>query len=198
MFATNSEHGRNYFANSSKQTTNLASINLTQLRSFPVPLPPLAEQARLIEEVESKLSLAQAAEQIVDANLTRVETLRQGMLEKAFEGKLVPQDPHNDEPASALLESIREERKRRKEEGKSAKVPRYRKPIMKSESKPTTFQEILKEVPSMTADELFKQAGFVHDQVEAFYEQLRLEISKGRIRIVRTNEVDVFLEMVSE
>ncbi len=44
----NSGIGRDYFANASKQTTNLASINMTQLRSFPLPIPPLDEQRRIL------------------------------------------------------------------------------------------------------------------------------------------------------
>ena len=89
MFATNSEHGRGYFAKSSKQTTNLASINLTQLRAFPVPIPPLNEQVRLIEQVESLISLVDAAEHSIGANLARADRLRQGVLGKAFRGELV-------------------------------------------------------------------------------------------------------------
>jgi type I restriction enzyme S subunit len=50
-------------------------------------------------------------ESVVDANLKRAERLRHAILKRAFEGKLVPQDP-NDEPASVLLERIRAERKR--------------------------------------------------------------------------------------
>ena len=44
----NSGIGREYFADASKQTTNLASINMTQLRSFPLPIPPLEEQQQVL------------------------------------------------------------------------------------------------------------------------------------------------------
>lgn len=44
----NSHIGRDYFAGASKQTTNLASINMTQLRSFPFPIPPLEEQENIL------------------------------------------------------------------------------------------------------------------------------------------------------
>jgi type I restriction enzyme S subunit len=92
-------------ANSSKKTTNLASINLTQLRAFPVPLPPRNEQVRLIAEVERRLSLVESLEAELSENMLRVERLRQSILKQAFSERLVPQDP-NDELASALLERI--------------------------------------------------------------------------------------------
>lgn len=47
----NSNVGRDYFAGASKQTTNLASINMTQLRSFSLPIPPLVEQKAILEKL---------------------------------------------------------------------------------------------------------------------------------------------------
>ena len=81
----------------------------SQLAQFTVPLPPLAEQRRIVAEVERRLSVVDELEATVDANLKRAERLRQAILKRAFEGKLVPQDP-DDEPASLLLERIRVER----------------------------------------------------------------------------------------
>lgn len=101
--------GQRFFFRSGKQTTNLASINLTLLSRFPVPLPPSIEQQRIVAEVERHMSVIQAAENVVEANVKRAERLRQAILQRAFQGKLVPQDP-SDEPASVLLDRIRAER----------------------------------------------------------------------------------------
>ena len=82
------------------------NLNLGLIKGLPIPLPPLAEQRRIVAEVERRLSVAQQAEATVEASLARAERLRQSILKQAFSGRLVPQDP-SDEPASALLERIR-------------------------------------------------------------------------------------------
>jgi type I restriction enzyme S subunit len=101
--------GRRWFEAAGKQTTNLASINMTALRTFPVPLPPAGLVVGLVAETERRLSLIDAAERIVAANLRRAAQLRKSLLFAAFSGQLVAQDPA-DEPASVLLEQNRAER----------------------------------------------------------------------------------------
>jgi type I restriction enzyme S subunit len=63
----NSSVARAYFADASKQTTNLASINKTQLRGCPVPLPPLPEQQRIVAKSDQLMALCDQLEQQIDA-----------------------------------------------------------------------------------------------------------------------------------
>ncbi len=84
-------------------------LSFDQLRMTAVYLPPLAEQERIVSEVEERLSVASAVERQVVADLARAGRLRQAILKRAFAGALVPQDP-TDEPASALLERLRASR----------------------------------------------------------------------------------------
>ena len=81
------------------------NISLAKLGQLSVPLPPRAEAARILEELDRLFSLAYSGSE-VSAQTTRAERLRQSILRRAFEGTLVPEDP-NDEPASVLLERIR-------------------------------------------------------------------------------------------
>ena len=85
------------------------NLNTTIVKQILVPLPPLAEQARIVTKLEELRAVIEKSEATVEANLKRAERMRQAILKRAFSGKLVPQDP-NDEPAGVLLERIRAER----------------------------------------------------------------------------------------
>jgi type I restriction enzyme S subunit len=59
-------------------------LSLEQVRALPVALPPIAEQTRIVDEVERRLSLVRGVEAEVDANLKRAQALRQSTLSKMF------------------------------------------------------------------------------------------------------------------
>lgn len=104
----------------------LTHFNTASVAGLPVAVPPIEEQKRIVAEVERRLSVLDENEQAVAASLRRAVRLRQSILKRAFEGKLVPQDPA-DEPASLLLERIRAERAAAGG-GKAARNGRGRKP----------------------------------------------------------------------
>lgn len=101
-----------------KATAGQFNLTLEICRDLPLPLPPFAEQERIVAEVERCLSIVEELEVVVDRNLKRADRLRQAILKRAFEGRLVAQDPA-DEPAELLLERIRAERTSAAMEGTS-------------------------------------------------------------------------------
>ena len=108
VYTINSPTGREQAKQAAVGTAH-PHINLGDIKRYCLPLPPRAEQTEIFEEVERRLSIVDEIEDQVEANLKRAARLRQGILKRAFEGRLVPQDP-TDEPAEKLLERIRQQR----------------------------------------------------------------------------------------
>jgi type I restriction enzyme S subunit len=100
--ADNVGWSRRHMVRRARTTAGQTGISGNDVREMPVPLPPLAEQARGVEDVAEKLSQIEAAETVIDHGLVRASRLRQSILKQAFEGKLVPQDPR-DEHAAVLF-----------------------------------------------------------------------------------------------
>ena len=106
---------RRYFDAKYVENRRLASggvqpnLSLGLVRTRKIPLPPLDEQRRIVQEVEERLSRIDAMRAAIERAQRRSAALRRAVLERAFRGELVPQDPA-DEPAEALLARIRAER----------------------------------------------------------------------------------------
>ena len=70
-----------------KTTAGIYKIAQPQVEGMVIPLPPLAEQTRIVAEVERRLSVVEELETVVTANLQRASRLRQAVLQRAFTGK---------------------------------------------------------------------------------------------------------------
>lgn len=92
--------------NCAKDGTTVESIDVQKLKKYLIPKATLIEQTKIIKEIESRLSVCDKIEETIENSLLQAEALRLSIIKKAFEGKLVPQNP-SDEHAEKLLERIR-------------------------------------------------------------------------------------------
>jgi type I restriction enzyme, S subunit len=104
----NSPYGRRWARSVSSQVGQ-ANINSTKLRQLTVPLPPEKVQEQIIAAVESWTRAVDALQGTIKTALDQAAMLRRGVLDRAQEGAVVPQQP-TDEPAKKLLERIRADR----------------------------------------------------------------------------------------
>ena len=114
------------YANDTENSKGVAypAINDQKLYKALVPLPPLAEQKRIVAKIEELMpyveQYAATSTKLNTLNASFPEMMKKSILQEAVQGKLVPQDP-NDEPASLLLKKIAEEKKKLIKEGKIKK-----------------------------------------------------------------------------
>ncbi len=117
-------------------TTTINQLTQRNFNRYLVPLPPLAEQQRIVAKIEELLpkveEYGKAQGALDKLNEELPERLKKSILQEAIEGSLVPQDP-NDEPASVLLDKIRKEKARLVKEGKLKKKDLEETPIEEDE-----------------------------------------------------------------
>jgi type I restriction enzyme S subunit len=118
------------------QGTAQPNLNTDIIKATLFPLPPLAEQKRIVAKIEELLPKVEEYGNAQDAldklNKELPERLKKSILQEAIEGRLVPQDP-NDEPASVLLAKIRKEKEQLVKEGKLKKKDLIETPITDDE-----------------------------------------------------------------
>jgi hypothetical protein len=172
----------------------LSMRNLTQanLKSIFVRLPDEDERNEIIRRAEALFTYADRLEARYQTARAQVDRLIPALLDKAFRGELVPQDP-NDEPASVLLEQIRSElatAKANKPERQRTTVtttPSLAQVIMltRKDIQPSHLSAILKTRGSLTAEDLWTASQL---EIDDFYEQLKEEEEQGLLRETRGEE----------
>lgn len=86
---------------------NQKALNKERVKSISIPLPPIQEQHLIIQEIESRLSVADKMEESITQSLQQAEALRQSILKKAFEGKLiVEKKPEITKPANVYIHQV--------------------------------------------------------------------------------------------
>lgn len=160
----NSVLGKKWIAEVMNQTAGQANVNGTKLGELVIPLPPFVEQVELVQKVTNEFESIDKQSEATALGLKQSEAQRKNILKSAFSGQLVPQDP-NDEPASVLLEKIKQEREA------LAKKPKTKHIKTKSAMKKITVEELTKWVSdyegnSFTFGELQKTFQGDYDQLK--------------------------------
>ena len=107
---------------STKGSAGQVNISLTQSQNMRIPLPPLAEQQRIVTEIERWFTLINLIEQGKADLQTAIKQAKSKILDLAIHGKLVPQDS-NDEPAPELLKRINPKAEITCDNGQYGKMP---------------------------------------------------------------------------
>jgi len=94
--------GRNFVEEVASSTSGLYTLSVNKVASLPILLPPFAEQQFIVEEVERRLSVNEEMTIQLEANLKRVDRLRQSILQRAFNGNLLAASSRFREPQVTL------------------------------------------------------------------------------------------------
>lgn len=166
------------------------NLNLLIVRSMCVPIPCIREQQEIHQLYKFQAEEIETQVKSIKFSLVASDAQRKNILKSAFSGQLVPQDP-NDEPASVLLEKIKQEREA------LAKMPKPRKPSKpkkKGELMNTLLEVLTAENDWIDAQDAFRKCGIADgastDRIEEIYTELRKLEKAGKIQIQRQGDFD--------
>nr|WP_251073259.1 restriction endonuclease subunit S [Vibrio cincinnatiensis] len=166
------------------------NLNLLIVRSMCVPIPCIREQQEIHQLYKFQAEEVETQVKSIKFSLVASDAQRKNILKSAFSGQLVPQDP-NDEPASVLLEKIKQEREALE------KLPKPRKPSKpkkKADLMNTLLEVLTAENDWIDAQDAFQKCGSVGgastDRIEEIYTELRRLEKAGKIQIQRQGDFD--------
>lgn len=162
------------------------NINIKILEALAVPLPPLDEQSEIVHEAERRLSSASRLGAALDQQLERALSARRSVLEEAFAGRLVPQDP-KDAPAVTLLERVHIARDSETDQSRAKRMPKS-KSSRQNVSRPRNLLTVLKDCDGpMSPEELFHASGHSQEFVDQFFAELR-ELTGSPNKVIESRD----------
>lgn len=176
--------------------TTLPILNKSKFEKLIFAICSLEEQNFIVDDIESKFLNAEKIEATIFQSLKISDTLNQSLLQQAFEGKLVPQDPH-DEPATVLLARIQREREEfltmEKGRKKTKKPLKTKSTNMNGDQK--TIIEILQASKEPVPAKTLWQSSEHKDYIDAFYDALKKHIEAGEIIELPRKGKESFLKL---
>ena len=170
------------------------TVALGSLRNFDIAYCHYDEQIIIVQEIESRLSIADKMEESISFSLIQAEALKQSILNKAFSGELVNKVTDG-ESGSQLIEKIKEIKvKLLKEEKDRLKLILNKNKKMPEKAK--TITEILTESSKPVASKILWQSSIYKNDIDSFYAQLKVLIVEGKIRETVRDGKETFIELI--
>ena len=139
-------------------TTTINQLTQNNFNNFLIPIPPFGEQQRIDDKLQVIIPIAnkygESQEKLDALNNSLPHSFRKSILQEAIQGRIVPQND-SDEPASVLLQHIKEEKLRLVKEGKLKKKDVVDSVIYKGDDN-KYYEQVGKEVVDITEDIPFK------------------------------------------
>jgi restriction endonuclease S subunit len=177
-------------------------LGASRFSRLPFPLPPIAEQERIVAEAEVRLVASHAQRKAIDASLARFPALRLEVLSAAVHGRLVTQDPR-DEPADRMLrrlgppiEAARPKLTTTEEDAAVTKLA-GRTARRKAQNIASLSEALADAQRPLSLPDLFAAAGYNRDSagdVERFYLALRAEVGKS-VQVAEPKNENATLEL---
>jgi type I restriction enzyme S subunit len=174
-YCLNSPAGRDYCWQVKSDGVSQSNINAKKLTAFPINLPPQNEQCEIVRRVETLFAFANRLEAFYTAGLEQVAQLTPSLLDKAFRGELVPQNP-SEEPAEKLLKRIKERKANEPQQKRVSRTNKIKKERHMETKTVATLNELVSVLDELggdaTADRLIIESG-LSDDIDRFFELLR-------------------------
>ncbi len=167
------------------------NLNVPILDAFPIPLPPLAEQERIVAEINRSMEIIESIESLVTSVLEDSSRLRVSLFHHAVSGNMVSQS-RQDGRASFLLKRIEASKKSQSEKRKKEVRKTMKKRTQISTEKRDLLEVLARHPAGLTPDQLLTESGYAQDEVPAFYQKLR-KIEKN-IQVTRPDRKVVVLK----
>lgn len=146
------------------------SLSMSTIRQSPIAITSFEEQNKIVEVIETKLTVLENIEKTINYNLEKVNVFRHSILKKAFLGKLISQNTQ-DETAIELLQKIKKEKSEYLKAQKALDKLKSKKK-RQMEKKKTILEILESSEKPVTSKELW-QLSVHHNDIETFYDELK-------------------------
>lgn len=176
-----------FFLNSPEAQLRIKQINtgatrealtLSQIKAFEIPVCDMREQNVITQTLESQFTLIDNLNDTINKSIEEVVSLRHSILKKAFDGKLVNQEP-TDEPVRKLLELIKKEKIEYLKDQKETLLQKPKR-ILQMDSNKTVWQILSSSKIAIRTDKLWSESKH-KDDIDAFYAEVKELIDSGKI-----------------